>query len=115
MIDYSETIRTELNKILPTYAELFVNSKCATPCITYRTNNNYDIAMANEEFGYSNLSYIIKLWGTKEKDLVPYKLAIDSTMRQLGFTRTISNELTYNNQIQYAFTYDATGYENKET
>lgn len=114
MIDYAKEIVTELKKILPTYPELFVNSKYAVPCITYRTNNNYDIAMANEQYGFSRLSYIIKLWGTTEKDLVQYKLAIDSAMRQLGFTRTITNELTYNNQIQYAFTYEATGYEHND-
>ena len=112
MIDYTKEIKAELDKILPTYPELFVNSKCVIPCITYRTNNNYDVAMANEEYGFSMLSYIIKLWGNKEKELIPYKIQIDSAMRKLGFARTITNELTYNNQLQIVLTYNAIGYEN---
>lgn len=113
MIDYRKDLQTELSKILPTYPEIFIK-KCSLPCITYRLNNNADITYNAASFGYSELSFIIKLWGTDYPTLVSYEEQLDATMHSLGFMRNSANELNYNNQIQLVYIYDAVGYENNE-
>jgi hypothetical protein len=40
MIDYKTTLIRELDTILPTYYELFVDSETPIPCITIMESNN---------------------------------------------------------------------------
>lgn len=110
MIDYRKDLYNALSLVLPTFPEIFVK-KASMPCITYRLNNSADLTTFSDGFGYSELSYIIKLWGSSEDDLYTYEAKIDDTMHELGFTRNSANELTYNNQMQLVYVYDAVGYE----
>lgn len=106
MIDYRTTLVAELSTILPTYYELMVDSNTETPCITYTTVSDYhDLESDNHK--YSRITYQIKLWGSSLQDLSNYTLLLDDKMFQLGFQRIGYNELTYKNQIQMIFRYQA--------
>lgn len=94
MIDYRKDLYTALSTILPTYPELFVK-KVDMPCITYRLNNAADISY-QDGFGYAELSFIIKIWGSTHDTLTQYEAALDDKMHELGFMLTSANELTYN-------------------
>lgn len=106
MFDYKPVLVEHLNTILPTYYELFVDSSTETPCLTYLEINN----RADEEsdnLRYSTLSYQIKIWGTQLSSLMEYATKLDEVMYELGFSRKSYNELSYNNQCQLIFRYEA--------
>ena len=102
MLSGKTDIVKELNKILPTYYELFCDSNTKLPCFTYIENINQDV-VTGDTLGYSSIGYTIKLWANDVADIV---------MRKLGYRRKSSNELTVDNQIEKIMTYEALGLEN---
>lgn len=113
MINYRKEIQQKLSGILPCYFEMYPSSDISIPCITYKTSNNYDVAMS-DSFGFSSLQYLIKLWGESIDSLADYEGKVDAAMRELGFSRQSTTSLVYNNLIQLIYTYEAVGYENDE-
>ena len=108
MINYSNELVKALKTVLPTHYEMTVNSKTATPCITYMETNNY-VASSGDTLGYSRITYQIKVWGNKIADLQKYALEVDAVLRPLGFKRISSRELYDNNStmIQKIMSYEA--------
>lgn len=108
MINYSNELVKALNTVLPTHYEMTVNSKTATPCITYMETNNY-VASSGDTLGYSRITYQVKVWGNKLADIQKYALEVDAVLRPLGFTRISSRELYDNNStmIQKIMSYEA--------
>ena len=108
MINYSNELVKALKTVLPTHYEMTVNSKTATPCITYMETNNY-VASSGDTLGYSRITYQIKVWGNKLADIQKYALEIDAVLRPLGFKRISSRELYDNNStmIQKIMSYEA--------
>ena len=113
MIDYHADLVSALNTILPTHYEMALTSKTATPCISYMETNNYVSASGNT-FGYSKISYQIKVWGNGIAELQKYALEVDKALRPLGFIRISARELYDNNStmIQKIMTYEALASEN---
>ena len=108
MINYHESLVSALNTILPTHYELALTSKTNTPCISYQERDNADTDTGTT-FGYSRVSYTVKVWGNDIKLLQEYAAKIDKALRALGFKRLSSGEL-YDNQstmIQKILTYEA--------
>lgn len=106
MIDFKPELVEALDKLLPTYYELFVDSSTALPCITYIETDN-----AAEEEGdnlfYSQLTYQIKIWGKALGEMMGYAEELDQIMRNLGFKRVSKNELWHNECGQLIFKYRA--------
>jgi hypothetical protein len=92
MYNYNKELVKELDTILPTYYELFVDSSTQTPCITYLELNNI-ADLEGETLRYSNIAYRVKVWGTADDDLYPYTSLLDNKMFELGFKRRAYNEL----------------------
>ena len=88
MIDYSPTLVSELNTILPVYLEP-LGTKKDTPCITYSEISNIDSLMGSC-LNYSEISYQLKIWGKSLKEINNKAILIDSKMKELGFRRTFS-------------------------
>lgn len=108
MVDYSKEIVAALNTILPTHYEMTLHSGLATPCISWQERSNIDRESA-DTFGYSRISYTVKVWGDNIGELQQYAMEIDKVLRPLGFKRISSNEL-YSNQsslIQKILAYEA--------
>lgn len=108
MINYHTELVKALQTILPTYYEMTVSSKTATPCITYIERDN-SAQETGDTLGYSRISYTVKVWGNDLGQLQQYALMIDAVMRPLGFKRISSGEL-YDNQstmIQKILAYEA--------
>ena len=113
MIDYTPQLVSALETVLPTYYELALTSKTATPCISYQETNNYDDA-TGDTVGYSRISYTVKVWGNRIGELNNYAILIDSTLRPLGFKRVSTGELydKESTMIQKILTYEALASEN---
>lgn len=60
MLDVKPQLVTALNKILPTYYELFVDSKTPLPCITYLEAGNSD-NLTGDTLGYSDITFNVKI------------------------------------------------------
>lgn len=108
MIDYHAELVSALNKILPTHYEMTLTKDTKVPCISYMESNNYAAETGNT-LGYSRLSYTVKVWGHNIGELQRYALAIDNTLRPLGWSRVSSGELydTQSTMIQKILTYEA--------
>lgn len=108
MIDYDAYLVAALNKVLPTHYELIITGNEKTPCITWQERNNYD-DLTGDTFGYSRLSYTIKVWSPVVADLKKYALMIDVVLRPLGFRRTSTQQLGDPNStmVQQIMTYEA--------
>ena len=111
MLSGKTDIVKELNKILPTYYELFCDSNTKLPCFTYIENINEDV-VTGDTLGYSSIGYTIKLWANDVADIDRYSNEADIVMRKLGYRRKSSNELTVDNQIEKIMNYEALGLEN---
>ena len=111
MINYKCDLVNELDKILPTYYEMFVDSSIKSPCITYIEMDN-SAEQEGDTIAYSSLSYRIKIWADSLSELTQYAEQLDSVMRSLGFKRTSKNELWYNSKGQFIFNYRALALEN---
>lgn len=111
MYNYKKELVKELDTILPTYYELFVDSSTQTPCITYLELTNV-ARQEGDTLRYSNITYRVKIWGTQEDDLYNYTSLLDKKMFELGFKRRAYNELWIDQICQLIFTYEATALEN---
>ena len=92
MIDYHKNLVSALETVLPAHYEMTLTSGTAVPCISYMETNNYTVANG-DFFGYSRISYQIKVWANDIAEIQKYALQIDKVLRPLGFTRTSSGEL----------------------
>ena len=113
MVDYHGDLVRALTKVLPTYYEMALTSKTATPCISYMERNNY-VDSNGDTLGYSRIVYTVKVWANDIAKLQKYALEIDTVLRPLGWRRTSSQEL-YDNQstmMQKILTYEALASEN---
>lgn len=111
MIDYKPTLVENLNAILPTYYELFVDNSIETPCITYIEDENTVYTEASN-LRYSYITYTVKIWGRNGIDeLVPYVNQLDNLMFSLGFKRQSYNELWMDEQVSLIFRYRGISYE----
>ena len=112
MIDYHKEVVDALSMIADTHYEMVLHSGIETPCISYMELNNYDDA-TGDTFGYSRLSYQIKVWGNDIGVIQRYAKEVDVVMRGLGFHRVSGGELYDNNStmIQKIMTYEALAYE----
>ncbi len=108
MIDLHSELCGALSSVLPTHHELALTSKESTPCISYQERDNVDTETGCT-FGYSRISYTIKVWSTSIADLQHYALEIDRVLRPLGFKRVSSTELADRNSLmkQKIMTYEA--------
>lgn len=80
------------------------------PCITYtESSKDNEISM---QFGYSSISYRLKIWDNDMSNIMSKAQLIDTAMRQLGFTRTNSNDLIAGTQICKIIDYTALAKEN---
>lgn len=111
MYNYNQELVKELDTILPTYYELFVDSDTKTPCITYIELSNI-ADLEGQTLRYSKLAFRIKVWGTYNDDLHPYCSLLDKKMYELGFKRRAYNELWVDQMVQHIFTYEAMALEN---
>lgn len=110
MIDYNKEVVSALNTVLPTYYEMALTSNIETPCISYMETNNYSITeVLGASVGYSRITYQIKIWGIRIKQLQEYAVEVDKVLRPLGFKRISSGELYDNNStmIQKILTFEA--------
>lgn len=96
MIDYNKELVAALNTVLPTHYEMILTSGTQTPCISYQERSNIDTD-CGDAFGYSRISYTVKVWGNNIGQLQQYAMEIDKVLRPLGFKRISSGEL-YDNQ-----------------
>lgn len=97
-----------LNSVLPAHYEMTLNSKTATPCISYMGIQN-SVHVNGDTLGYSNLSYQVKVWANDIAQIVQYAQVIDNVLRPLGWKRTNYNELYDPNStmIQGIMNYEA--------
>ena len=110
MIDYNTQLVSALNTVLPTHYEMALTSKTEVPCISYMETNNYSVTeVIGASIGYSRITYQIKIWGIRIKQLQEYAVEIDRVLRPLGFKRISSGELYDNNSmmIQKILIYEA--------
>jgi hypothetical protein len=108
MIDYHENLVSALSTVLPTHYELALTANTQTPCISYQERNNADTDTCST-FGYSRISYTVKVWADDIGTIQRYAKLVDKALRPLGFNRISSNEL-YDKQstrIQKILTYEA--------
>lgn len=111
MYNYNKELVAQLDTILPTYYELFVDSTTETPCITYLELNNI-ADREGQTLRYSTLDYRIKIWGTADQDIYPYASLLDAKMFELGFKRRAYNEMWVDQMCYLIFTYEAMALEN---
>lgn len=110
MFSYKVELVKQLDTILPTYDEFFVDSEKKTPCFTYLELSN----VANQEgdtLRYSTLNYRISLWGSMDDELEQYIPQLDSLMYSLGFRRRAYTELNEDLLQRRIFTYEGIGLE----
>lgn len=110
MVDYTPSLVSTLNAILPTYHELVLTKNTKTPCLSYQELNNYAITDSiGASLGYSRITYQVKVWGTDIEFLTTYAGLVDEALRPLGFKRISSGELyDYNSaMVQKILTYEA--------
>ena len=110
MIDYNTQLVSALNTVLPTHYEMALTSKTEVPCISYMETNNYSVTeVIGASIGYSRITYQIKIWGNRIKQLQEYAVEVDKVLRPLGFKRISSGELYDNNStmIQKILTFEA--------
>lgn len=102
-----------LNNVLPTHYEMTLNSKTATPCISYMAIQN-SVNVNGDTLGYSNLGYQVKVWANDIASIMRYAKEVDDVLRPLGWKRTNYNELYDPNStmIQGIMNYEALASEN---
>jgi hypothetical protein len=110
MIDYYKPIIAKLKETLPTYHESFVSSAMQIPCYTVQAYGSRDTRYG-DTVGYSQIQYMVKTWAKNASDLEQYALKADTAMRELGFFRASSNELSYDDLLCNLATYEAQGFE----
>ena len=108
MINYHKELVSALKSVLPTYYEMALTSKTATPCISYMENNNYT-SHTGDTIGYSVISYQVKVWGNSIGVVADYATQADKALREIGFKRVSSTELYDNSStmLQKIMIYEA--------
>ena len=101
MFSYKTELVKQLDAVLPTYDELFVDSTTKTPCITYLDDQEGDTLR------YSTLAYRITIWGSIDDELEQYDAQLDDIMFALGFKRRAYNEIYGDTVMRHIFTYEA--------
>lgn len=109
MISYSKELMAELDKVLPTHYELFIEGDLTLPCLTYKTYDNRD-AQVGDTIEYANIAYMIKVWSDRVADLEQYSLEVHEKMKLMGFKRTNTNEMFVNGVGQRIMIYEAISY-----
>jgi hypothetical protein len=71
MYNFKPLLVEELDEILPTYYELFVDSDTPTPCITYIEANNAT-ELDGDTMRFSRIVFLVKVWGSTLTQLMPY-------------------------------------------
>jgi hypothetical protein len=112
MLSIKQQLVSTLNKILPTYYEMFLDN-AKTPCITYMEDNNSD-SLVGDTLSYSDISFYIKVWSTKVEEIDKYSALVDTALKKLGFKRQAANELVQDNLICKVLNYQGIGYELEE-
>lgn len=92
MVNYHEKIVKELSSILPTYYEFALSKDVKIPCLSYREKDNYQGPRAGE-FGYSKVSYYIKVWAPTIAEIQQYSAQVNDKLRPLGWKCTSANEI----------------------
>lgn len=113
MISYDAQLKKELDKILPTHYELFVKPNEKTPCITYRQYDDYD-TQTGDTIEYTRLTYLIKVWSPRKKELEEYALKVHKSMQEQGFRRINTNEMFVDDMGQKIMLYEGTTYNIKQ-
>ena len=107
MIDVTTTIISELRKTgLKVYSEYFVDSKTPIPCITYRQHDNSALKQG-DTMEYSNQVFHVKVWDKDLKSLSEYSSMIDTIMRDMGFIRVNTIDLSVDGIHQRDLKYKA--------
>lgn len=109
MISYDKTLVEALDKVLPTHYEYFIKPSTKTPCITYRQYDDYD-TLTGDTIEYTQLTYLIKIWSPKKKELEDNAIILHRVMQELGFRRVSTNELFTDNMGQKIMLYEGTTY-----
>lgn len=96
---------------LKVYDEGFLTKDTKMPCISIMEYENANIGNG-KTIAYSEIVYHIKVWSTKQSELVSYSAQIDKIMHSLHFQRTSTNDLIQNSVRQRKLKYKATAFEN---
>lgn len=110
MINYHPVLKTELEKILPVYYELWLHAGLTTPCISYMELDNRVIA-DGDTVAYSSVTFQVKVWDTDVPTVRHYAQEVDKALRPLGFRRMGCTELSDGTMIQYVMRFEAIGRE----
>lgn len=113
MIDYHKNLKSALQTIgIGVHYEMALTKETAVPCISYLEANNSS-TFDGDTLGYSDISYIIKIWANDIGVIQKYALEVDKVLRPLGLKRVSSGELYDNNStmIQKILTYNGIGFE----
>lgn len=111
MYNYDTELVKQLDTILPTYYELFLDNSITTPCLTYLEISNVPDKEA-DTLRYSTISYRIKLWHKDGVEVDQYIKEMDKLLYSLGFKRVAYNILWTDDLCQRIFTYQALACEN---
>lgn len=107
MIDTKLPVINALKQIgLPVLHEHFLTQQNDLPCITYRPGEDIQNE-TGKELMYSTVNYNIKVWAKSIKDLTETSIKIDKVMRSIGFTRTSTNEMWFDELGQLELKYRA--------
>lgn len=110
MIDVKPMVVAALQEVgLPVYYEMFINTSTPTPCITYLELSNSD-TLGGDTLEYSSISMQIKVWATEVSLITEKGIIIDGVMKELGFKREFSTEMSHGGMIQKVLRYRATGF-----
>ena len=105
MININQEIVTQLNKVLPSYYELFLDGHETVPCITYQIISNTEERKGNLN-GYSRITIRVKLWDTTIEGLCTNSVKLDDKLAELGhFERYSVSEMTDGDLICWIFDY----------
>lgn len=95
---------------LTVYYELFADASIPFPAITYMESGN-NAAAEGDTLAYSNVTFTVKIWADQISQACSYAEMVDQAMREMGYRRESSNELTVGTQISKILTYVGLGLE----
>lgn len=81
------------------------DSKTPIPCVTYYEQNNAD-NVVGDTLGYSDVSYMLQLWGYDMAGLMKTRGVVDSIMKSAGFRRSTFNHQTIDGLHRYILGYE---------
>lgn len=99
MRDINEEVAEQLNTVLPTYYELFLDQSSKIPCISYQITQNFEESKGNGSC-WERITLRVKLWVSTVGDMCTYSSQIDDAIAELGpFTRSSSYEISQGDLI----------------